>query len=240
MAAAREKLDIPALSSAGAWALGRVRARGGAAALSVGVGCAASGTPGHHTLAQRGTRHELRALMAASRPARVATPRAARAPPCPRRPPPSFHPDRCLLVAPDGTPPRERPTIAPPPPSALAARLAAFLPELAAANAALDAAVAAGQGDEFNVEAVTEGGAHVAMEVACGVVDLQDSAALAAAEAALAKGGGGGGGVEDINASPSSASSESSDDGDDEPAAAAATRSAPKRARLAPGIKLLD
>jgi len=83
---------------------------------------------------------------------------------------------------------------APPPPSPLAARLAAFLPELAAANAAF---AAAPSGSDFDIESVREGEAHVEMEVACGVIDLKDEGAVRAAEAAVARGGGaGGGGIE--------------------------------------------
>lgn len=159
-------------------------------------------------------------------------------------PPPLSFTDRCLLVAPNADAPLTRPPIAPPPPSALAARLAAFLPELAAANAALEEAVAAGRGEEFNMEAVAEGGAHVAMEVAAGVVDLKDGAALAAAEAALAQGGGGGGDDGDNGegggGSASSESSSESDDDDGGDAAEPAAAPRLKRSRLAPGIKILD
>jgi len=103
---------------------------------------------------------------------------------------------------------------APPLISPLLARAAAFLPNLAAANDALAAAVAAGAPPStFDVEAVDEGAPHVAMEVACGVVELGDDAALAAAEAALAAGGPGG---LPLEASTPSSSSESESESDGE------------------------
>ena len=105
------------------------------------------------------------------------------------------------------------PPTAPPVTSPLLARAAAFLPDLAAANAALAAAVAAGApASAFDVEAVDEGAPHVAMEVACGVVELGDDAALAAAEAALAVGGPGGLRPAALTSSSSSSSSSSSDE----------------------------
>lgn len=111
------------------------------------------------------------------------------------------------------------PPTSPPLTSPLLARAAAFLPDLAAANEALAAAVAAGAPPSaFDVEAVDDGAPHVEMEVACGVVDLKDAAALAAAEAALAAGGGGVGVGEAATTScDSDSESESGEsDGEDE------------------------
>lgn len=90
------------------------------------------------------------------------------------------------------------------------ARLSAFVPALAAANAQLPAAQPGGVGPASDVVAVPvddeaddendgdaseddseEAGApgpHVSMELACGVVDLLDAKALEAAEKAIANG----------------------------------------------------
>ena len=94
--------------------------------------------------------------------------------------------------------------------AAVLGRLQAFVPQLAAANAALASAMATRPAHEFQVEHLVpagsddacghddadddgdgddkECGTHVAMEIACGVVELRDAAAQAAAERAMAPG----------------------------------------------------
>jgi hypothetical protein len=76
-------------------------------------------------------------------------------------------------------------------------RLQSFVPQLAAANVALAAAMATRPAHEFDVEYVEprgeggEGGEaapHIEMDIACGVVELRDEAAAAAAERAMAGG----------------------------------------------------
>ena len=91
-----------------------------------------------------------------------------------------------LLSPPKVAPPQTQP----PPPSELLARVAQFLPRMAAANEQLVAAAAAAPPGTFDVEAVAEGEAHVEMDLACGVLDLKDDGAVVAAERALASGGG--------------------------------------------------
>lgn len=83
--------------------------------------------------------------------------------------------------------------------SSLLARATAFLPQLAAANAQL--ATTQGAEDSIHVEEASnavdnvgdksadEGGPRIEMDLACGVLELQDAAARAAAEAAAARAG---------------------------------------------------
>ena len=108
-------------------------------------------------------------------------------------------------------------------------RLQAFVPALAEANAALAAAMATAPPHAFDIE--LHGGEdgdgdegetreHIAMELACGVVELNDAAAEAAAERACA-GGGGGGALAAFAGASSSSDSESSDDSDADGDAAA-------------------
>ena len=130
----------------------------------------------------------------------------------------------------------------PTPPSAIAARVAAFLPALAAANDALAADVAAGRGDDHNVECVDEGVDHVEMDVAAGVLELGDDAAVRAAEAAVARGADDDG----PTAAPAPSSSSSgidSDDGGSEEAGegegGAAPQATTKRRTRAPGITVI-
>jgi hypothetical protein len=89
-------------------------------------------------------------------------------------------------------------------------RLGAFVPQLAAANESLQAALRSQPASDFDVEAVAEGGAHVEMDLACGVLELRDENAEAAAEAALA-----GGAAQVAAVLPSESDSDSSDEEDD-------------------------
>ena len=166
----------------------------------------------------------------------------------PPPPPPPPHPlstDR-LLASPatthSATGARPGPTF-PPPPSSVAARVAAFLPTLAAANDALAADVAAGHGDRYNVESVDEAGRHIEMDVAAGVLELNDGAAVAAAEAAVARGGGeegGGGGQGKQRSSSSSSSSDEEDDDGSEGEEEGATRAPRRKGTRAPGITVVE
>lgn len=96
-------------------------------------------------------------------------------------------------------------------------RLQAFVPALAEANVALAAAMATAAPDAFAVELQGEEGedgetrAHIAMEIACGVVELKDAAAQAAAERACAGGAAGG-----ARAGAAAASSDSDDSDESE------------------------
>ena len=66
-------------------------------------------------------------------------------------------------------------------------RLSAFVPQLGAANAALEAAMQSRPAHEFDLEHLeAEDSPHVEMELVCGVVELSDQAAQLAAERALA------------------------------------------------------
>lgn len=129
----------------------------------------------------------------------------------------------------------------PTPPSAIAARVAAFLPTLAAANDALAADVAAGRGDDHNVECVDEGAPHVEIDVAAGVLELGDAAAVRAAEAAVARGNDDDGPMA-AQAAASSSESDSDDDGSEESNAGevgAAPQATTKRRKRAPGITVI-
>lgn len=145
-------------------------------------------------------------------------------------PPPLTTPTERLLASPSVKP--AGPTF-PPPPSAIAARVAAFLPTLAAANDALAADVAAGRGDAHNVECVDEGQPHVEMDVAAGVLELGDDAAVRAAEAAVARGGGDNG-LAAGGASSAETSSDSETESDEEGVEGV------RKKRRAPGITVLD
>jgi hypothetical protein len=76
--------------------------------------------------------------------------------------------------------------------TAVLARLSSFVPQLAAANETLAAQMAHRPAHAFDVEHLGEGeseGRHVAMDLACGVLDLRTEAAAEAAERAMAAGG---------------------------------------------------
>lgn len=60
------------------------------------------------------------------------------------------------------------------------------MPQLAAANAELASALSTRPASDFDVEAVGEGGAHIQMDLSCGVLDLRDEAAQQAAQLAMA------------------------------------------------------
>jgi Domain of unknown function (DUF4598) len=89
----------------------------------------------------------------------------------------------------DDSKPSERPDMSCVQRSSLLDQAAAFLPKMAAANDALKSRVATEGPEAVNIEAVREqSGKHIAMEVACGVVELQNEAAAAAASRAMATG----------------------------------------------------
>ncbi|PSC69276.1 dentin sialophospho isoform B [Micractinium conductrix] len=111
-----------------------------------------------------------------------------------------------------GRRPRGKPPIKPVAPSGLLGRLQAFLPSMEAANAELEQRLAAGAAPadmamergrcvaasgavavwrafRSDDEAGGEGGPVVQLDLACGLFDLKDAAAVAAAEAALVNGG---------------------------------------------------
>ena len=76
-----------------------------------------------------------------------------------------------------------RPTTASP--LSVLGRLSAFVPQLAAANAELASALSTRPASDFDVESVEEGGRHIEMDLACGVLDLRDEAAQQAAQLAM-------------------------------------------------------
>ena len=107
-------------------------------------------------------------------------------------------------------------------PRPVLSRLSAFVPRLAEANQTLAAPMQHRPAHEFDVEHVATGeegeeGAHVAMDLACGVLELHTEEAAAAAEAALA-GGGLAAGVVEGESSDESDSESDSDDEEEEPA----------------------
>jgi hypothetical protein len=59
------------------------------------------------------------------------------------------------------------------------------VPQLAAANAELASALSTRPASDFDVESVDEGGRHIEMDLACGVLDLRDEAAQQAAQLAM-------------------------------------------------------
>lgn len=106
--------------------------------------------------------------------------------------------------------------------TAVLSRLSAFVPRLAEANQTLAAQMQHRPAHEFDVEHVAAGeegeeGAHVAMDLACGVLELHTEEAAAAAEAALA-GGGLAAGLVEADSSDESESESESDDEEDAPA----------------------
>eukprot|EP00898_Chlorokybus_atmophyticus_P002438 jgi/Chlat1/3195/Chrsp22S03482 len=99
-----------------------------------------------------------------------------------------------------------------PQPSAVMSRLQAFLPELALANAQLEAAMQDRSASEFDIEVASDDpeAQQVIMDVALGVVELKNDAAVQAAERAIS-----GGGDVDIPAVNMASEDSSSDDGSD-------------------------
>ncbi|KAG2443052.1 hypothetical protein HYH02_009467 [Chlamydomonas schloesseri] len=112
---------------------------------------------------------------------------------------------------------RERPAIGPAPRSAMLDQLAAFLPQLAKENEKLEQQLQSRPAAEFDIEAVDEKaeGPYIEMDLACGVLELRDDAALAAAERAMQGQGGFELGV-DGAAEGSGDSSSDDDDSDDD------------------------
>ncbi|KAL4419374.1 hypothetical protein ABPG77_002901 [Micractinium sp. CCAP 211/92] len=147
--------------------------------------------------------------------------------------------ERRLLVG-DVAPrrPRHKPTIKPVPPSGLLDRLQAFLPTLEAANADLQHQLETGGGEQVAMERGSDDereGPYVEMDLACGLFDLKDPAAVAAAEAAMVNRGvaveayGAGSG----NSSSDDTSDDSSDSGGSD---AEGSRDEGERMRQALGI----
>jgi Domain of unknown function (DUF4598) len=71
---------------------------------------------------------------------------------------------------------------------AVLGRLSSFVPQLAAANAELASALSSRPASDFDVECIEADGEgpHIEMDLACGVLDLQDEAAQHAAQLAMA------------------------------------------------------
>ncbi|PRW33293.1 hypothetical protein C2E21_7933 [Chlorella sorokiniana] len=97
--------------------------------------------------------------------------------------------ERRLLVG-DAAPrhPRSKPTIKPVAPSGLLGRLQAFLPALEAANADLQQQLEQHPASEVAMERGSDDereGPVVELDLACGLFDLKDEAAVAAAERAM-------------------------------------------------------
>ncbi|PNH00571.1 hypothetical protein TSOC_001044 [Tetrabaena socialis] len=115
---------------------------------------------------------------------------------------------------------RQRPCIGPAPRSSVLGQLAAFLPQLALENERLRQQMQTRPAAEFDIEHVGEGDSeapYIEMDLACGVLELRDEAALRAAERAmevpgdfLAAGG------EASSSAGSSSDDDSDEDGDDD------------------------
>ena len=90
--------------------------------------------------------------------------------------------ERSLQFGTDQQP--SKPQIQPVQPSSVLDKVRSFLPALQAANAQL----AAQCPQDVDIEQVPEGAPHVEMDLACGILDLKDPAALARAEAAMQAG----------------------------------------------------
>ena len=111
-------------------------------------------------------------------------------------------------------PPRDCPAIDAPPQSELLGRLQTFLPSMAAANAQLEQEVAAAPEGAFDIEQLDPNAEqHIAFDLACGVLDLKDDAAVRAAERAIALGSVP---VETLSGGSSSDEDTSSDEGSSE------------------------
>jgi len=116
-----------------------------------------------------------------------------------------------LLLQGDGRP-TARPDIGPLPASSVLARARTFLPALQAANAALEARLQSEPAQSVDIEHLEgEGAPHIAMDLACGVMDLRDPAAEFAAERAVR--GGAAPGEEERAGSDSDSEDSSNDEG---------------------------
>ena len=124
---------------------------------------------------------------------------------------PAEHRLRGLTAA---APPKERPAIDAPPQSELLGRLQTFLPSMAASNVQLEQEAAAAPQGAFDIEQLApEAEQHIAFDLACGVLDLKDDAAVRAAERAIALGSVP---VETLSGGSSSDEDTSSDEGSSE------------------------
>jgi len=125
-------------------------------------------------------------------------------------------------------------SVMPMPPSELMSRVRDFLPQMEAANAKLALEMQSQPADKFDVEVLGERDAqHVEMDIACGVLDLKDDAALEAAEAAIA-------GVRHSQLDSSSVEDSSSDDDSDAEQIAGKNQLKPSSANKSHGITILD
>ncbi|GIL43264.1 hypothetical protein Vafri_1054 [Volvox africanus] len=82
---------------------------------------------------------------------------------------------------------RQRPNIGPAPRSSVLDKLATFLPQLASENERLQQQMQDRPAEEFDIEHVEgdEDGPYIEMDLACGILELHDEAALRAAERAM-------------------------------------------------------
>ncbi|GLI68860.1 hypothetical protein VaNZ11_013405 [Volvox africanus] len=82
---------------------------------------------------------------------------------------------------------RQRPNIGPAPRSSVLGKLATFLPQLASENERLQQQMQDRPAEEFDIEHVDgdEDGPYIEMDLACGILELRDEAALRAAERAM-------------------------------------------------------
>ena len=83
---------------------------------------------------------------------------------------------------------RSKPDFGPVPSSSVLDRVKSFLPAMQRANADLMQQAAQRPPEELDIEHVPEGAPHVEMDLACGILDLKDPAAVARAEAAMQAG----------------------------------------------------
>ncbi|KAL6765740.1 hypothetical protein V8C86DRAFT_2448689 [Haematococcus lacustris] len=83
--------------------------------------------------------------------------------------------------------PSDKPQIGPILRSSVLDQVRKFIPSLQAANKALERELEVRPASDLDIEHVDEGGAHIEMDLACGVFDLKDEQAVAAAEQAMAR-----------------------------------------------------
>ncbi|GFR41260.1 hypothetical protein Agub_g1935 [Astrephomene gubernaculifera] len=111
---------------------------------------------------------------------------------------------------------RQRPAIGPAPRSSVLDKLAAFLPQLAHENERLQEQMQSRPATDFDIEHI-EGektATYIEMDLACGVLELRDEAALRAAEAAM-EGRRGGLGMSEDGSSSDSSSEEDEEEEED-------------------------
>ena len=142
---------------------------------------------------------------------------------------PAEHRLRGLTAA---APPKDPPAIGAPPQSELLGRLQTFLPTMAAANAQLEQEAAAAPSGAFDIEQLApDAEQHIAFDLACGVLDLKDDAAVRAAERAIALGSVP---VETLSGGSSSDEDTSSDEGSSEGRSEAGSDAAGSNGAAAP------